>query len=132
MGENIAKNWLTEVEQTVAAKEYDAHMDLISKKVNLFGVPGFDVINYDAWSQQCKFEFEEGLIQSVTYDGLKILATTQTKIMFKTFEIVKGTDGTINQQGIEVLLEKEDDDKWRLVQERILPPEEVEFDRQKS
>jgi ketosteroid isomerase-like protein len=48
--------------------------------------------------------------------------------MFKTFETVEATDGTINAQGIEILLEKEDDGQWRLVQERILPADEAKHD----
>jgi ketosteroid isomerase-like protein len=49
--------------------------------------------------------------------------------MFKTFETVEGSDGTINAQGIEVLLEQEDDGQWRLVHERVLPADEAEHDR---
>ena len=45
--------------------------------------------------------------------------------MFKTFETVEGTDGTVNAQGIELLLEKEAGEKWRLLQERILPADEA-------
>ncbi len=48
--------------------------------------------------------------------------------MFKTYETITGTDCTVNAQGIEVLLELEDDGKWRATQERILPPDEVEHD----
>lgn len=49
--------------------------------------------------------------------------------MFKTYETVEATDGTLSAHGIEVLLEQEEDGKWRVVQERILPPDEVAHDR---
>lgn len=49
--------------------------------------------------------------------------------MFKTFETVEATDDTINAQGVEILLEKEADDKWRMVQERILPDDESAHDQ---
>ena len=63
------------------------------------------------------------------YDGFKLVAATATRVMFKTFETVKGTDGTVNGHGLEVLLEQEEDGQWRLVQERVLPTGEAEHDR---
>jgi len=65
----------------------------------------------------------------VRYDGFKLVAETATRIMFKTFETVEATDGTVNAQGVEMLLDKEEDGKWRLVQERILPPDESAHDQ---
>ena len=40
----------------------------------------------------------------------------------------EANDGTVNAQGIEVLLEKESDGKWRLIQERILSVAESRHD----
>lgn len=105
-------------------------MDLISRKVQLFGVPGFDVIGYDDWYAQCQHEFSQGLIQKVSYQGLKMITPTDKRIMFKTIETVEATDGTCNIMGIEVILEKEEDDKWRISQERVLPDDELEHDKQ--
>jgi len=128
MSEAIAKQWLADVANTATNKHFDAHMDLISRKVSLQGVPGFENIGYEDWARQCKHEFDNDVLKSVRYDGFKMIVDTETRIMFKTFETVEGTDGTINGQGIEVLLEKEADGKWRLVQERILPEDETAHD----
>jgi hypothetical protein len=128
MSEEIAKQWLQEAATTATARNYAAHMDLISRRVSLQGVPGFDNIDYDAWASQCQHEFENKLIKTVHYEGFKLVAETPTRVMFKTFETVEGSDGTINAQGVEMLLEKEQDDKWRLVQERVLPSDEAKHD----
>jgi len=64
----------------------------------------------------------------VKYDGFKLISTTSSHIMLKTFETVEANEGTINVQGIELLLEKEDDGQWRLIQERILPADESMHD----
>jgi hypothetical protein len=40
--------------------------------------------------------------------------------MFSVFEAVVGSDGALNEQIVEMTLEKEDDGVWRLVQERVL------------
>ena len=125
----IAEQWLLDAVRTANAKEHDAHMDLISKRISLQGVPGFESIGYDDWSRQTQHEFENNLLKSVRYDGFKLVAETTTRVMFKTYETVEATDGTVNAQGVEMLLEKEEDGKWRLVQERILPPDESAHDQ---
>lgn len=104
-------------------------MNLISKKINLMGVPGFESIGYEQWYAQCQHGFENNLLKNVSYQGLKMRISTDTNIMFKTFETVEASDGSINAQGIEIVLEKEDDGQWRVIQERVLPDDETEFDQ---
>ena len=113
---------------TANAGAYDSHMKLISKEVSVYGVPGFEVIGYDDWARQCQYEFDEGLLKQVSYEGLHMVTVTPANILFKTTETVEGTDGTANRQGVEILIRKESDGKWRVLQERILADEEMEFD----
>jgi hypothetical protein len=129
MSQMIAEQWLLDAVRTANAKDHAAHMDLISKRISLQGVPGFESIGYDDWSRQTQHEFENNLLKSVRYDGFKLVADTTIRVMFKTFETVEASDGTVNAQGVEMLLEKEEDGKWRLVQERILPPDETAHDQ---
>ena len=124
----VAKNWMSKIVNTATNRQYDEHMDLISKKVNITGIPDFENIGYEDWANQCKHEFENNIIKSITYQGLKLQAHTDSRIMFKTYESVEATDGSINAQGIEVLLENEEG-TWRVTQERILPPDEVKHDK---
>lgn len=128
MSEEIAKQWLQDTATTANNKDHVAHMALISKKVSLQGVPGYDNIGYDDWAAQTKHEFENNVLKEVRYDGFKLITVTATHVMFKTFETVEANDGTVNAQGVEILLEKEDDGQWRLVQERILPVDEATHD----
>ena len=128
MSEKIVQQWLKDAARSANEKNLDAHMALISKHASLVGIPGFEHMDYEDWQNQCKYEFENNLLKSICYEGLKLITVTNTRIMFKTFETVEGTDGTINAQGIEVLLEKEEDEQWRLVQERVLPDEESRHD----
>ena len=128
MSKQIAQQWLQAAVSTAASKDLQAHMDLISQRVSLTGIPGYDSIGYDGWSAQCKHEFENNILKSVRYEGLKLIAETESRIMCKTYEIVEATDGKVNAQGIEILLEKENDNKWRLVQERVLPDDETAHD----
>ena len=127
-----AKNMLEALALTANTGAYSSHMDLISKEVSVYGVPGFDVIGYDDWARQCKHEFDEGLLKQVSYEGLRVVTLTPGNVLFKTTETVEGTDGTINRQGVEILIRKEADGKWRIVQERILAESEMEYDSHKT
>ncbi len=123
-----AQQFLDQMATTANVLDLDAHMNLISKDVSVFGVPGFDVIGYDDWFNQCKHEFDNKLLRQVSYKGLNVLAETPDKIMFKSMETVEGTDGTINSSGIEFIIQKEADGVWRVNQERVLAADELEND----
>jgi hypothetical protein len=124
----IAQEWLDALARTANAKDYVAHMDLISKDVKVYGVPGFEVIDYNDWAAQSKHEFETGLLHRVSYEGMKVRTMTPANVMFKVKETIEGTDGTVTSQGVEIIIRKEFDGKWRVLQERILSVDEMEHD----
>ena len=129
MSKKIAQLWLEESTRSANALDLKAHMNLISKRVALTGVPGFDNIAYAGWHAQCEHEFSTKQLKCVTYQGFKLMVETESRVMFKTHETVEGVDGKINAQGVEMLLEKEADGVWRLIQERVLPAEETAHDK---
>jgi hypothetical protein len=127
-----AKDMLEALALTANAGAYTSHMDLISKEVSVYGVPGFEVIGYEDWARQCEHEFDAGLLKRVSYEGLRMVTVTPGNVLFKTTETVEGTDGTVNRQGLEILIRKEEDGKWRVLQERILAEDEMDFDSRKA
>jgi len=118
--QQIAEEWLTQAAKSAEQKDLKEHMGMISKRINLQGVPGFENIDYDIWFKQCRHQFENAMIKSIAYKGFNLVSATETQIIFTVFEAVVGTDGTLNEQIVEMSLEKEDDDVWRLVLERVL------------
>lgn len=90
----IIENFLNDMAATATQHEFEKHMNLISKKVEVYGVPGFETIGYDDWFSQCENEFKEKLIKLVSYEGLKIIKTTDSVIMFKTIEHIETVDNT--------------------------------------
>ena len=115
----IAEQWLSHAAESAGQKDLEVHMGMISKRVSVLGVPGFDNIDYDSWYEQCKHQFENAMIKSISYKGFNLVSATESQIMFTVFEMVVGMDGTLNEQIVEMSLEQEDD-VWRLVQERVL------------
>ena len=128
MSEDIAQQWLAKAAETANAGDVDAHMDLISKQVSLHGERDLESITWEDWKKQVSHEFSQGLLRCVRYDGLKLIASTGNGVMFKTRETVEASDGTRHVRGVEMLVARESDGKWRLVQERIMPHEETVAD----
>ena len=127
-----AQSFLDLMASTANELNLGEHMSLISKDVAVFGVPGFEVIGYQDWFNQCQHEFENKLLKKVSYQGLSVLAETPERVMFKSIETVEGSDGEINSNGIEFIIQKEDDGQWRVGQERILPEDELENDQRRG
>ncbi|MGV6825456.1 MAG: hypothetical protein ACWA5Q_00640 [bacterium] len=123
--ETIANEWLAQASATVAEGDLVGHLDLLSRDVSLTGIPGFEVIGYDDWAAQCEHDFVNNLIRSVNYQNMEVVAATDLRVMFRAREIVEGSDGVVDTQDIEVSLHKEEDGKWRLIQERVLSEDEA-------
>ena len=132
MTHKIAADMLAALTKTANALDYEAHMALISPSVRVFGVPGFAVIDYGDWARQCRHEFAEKLLKGVRYEGLDIVTCTPGHVLFKTREITEGTDGTVNDHGLEILIQQESDGAWRVTQERVLSVDETDFDRRRA
>jgi len=127
--QDTIENFLTEMAKTASQHDLEKHMDLISKEVEVFGVPGFETISYDDWFRQCESEFKDKLIETVSYENIEIIDSTETVIMFKTIEHIETKDKTKNTTNVLIVITREDDGKWRATQERILPTEGLSQDK---
>ncbi len=67
----VAREWPKASARTANEKDFAAHMNLISRRVQVFGVPGMEVIGYDDWAKQCRHEFATGVLKNVAYTGMK-------------------------------------------------------------
>ena len=123
--EQIAQSWMDDCCRTIKDYDHTAHMNLISKQVQVLGVPGFDALNYEDWYSQSEYEFQEKLIEQTSYQGLKVRQSDAESVMFLTNETIRATDGTVDTHPIEVVLSKEQDGQWRVTQERLLSSEEA-------
>ncbi|NIR61708.1 MAG: hypothetical protein GWO02_20560 [Gammaproteobacteria bacterium] len=132
MSEDEARQWLQHFAVTVDAKDLGAHLAMISRGVRVLGVPGFDALGYDDWERQAGHELAEGILDSVRYGGLSVRARTKGSAMFKTREIVRATDGTVDDNAVEMLVQQEDDGQWRLTQQRVLDEDEAEHNHRQG
>ena len=115
----IIYKWQEAMSRTIGARDLSNHMELISKKVEVFGNPSKEHINYAGWYKRRNNEFEKQSVICVSYANTRIKTITQRRIIFNVNESIVGTDGRIITLNQDVILEREDDDQWRLVEQSI-------------
>lgn len=127
MSREIVTEWLESF--STSALDYDlaGHMACIAKDVMVFGVAGFDALDYADWYRQCEHEFPQKLIRSLSYSEPLIRAATDERILFKTLETTGTADGGEVAQAVEMLIERREG-RWLLKQLRILPEDEARND----
>ena len=127
MNNSVVDNWIGRFVQTALDRDLEAHMQLISPDVLVFGVPGFETLDYDDWHRQCEHEFPQGLMQEISYDKRQIRTADDERVLFKALEKTRAKDGTQIAQGVELLLQR-NGDEWQLKQLRVLPEDEARHD----
>jgi hypothetical protein len=119
MSELEIRKWLSNVSETVKAKDLDNHMALVSEKVAVYGLPSGKTLGYADWRHRRESEFKRGLIKNLSYDKMAIKNIGLRRLTFKVEEIMDGTNGDLAIIQKEVILEQEQDQKWRVVEEKI-------------
>ena len=119
MSELDIRKWLSNITETVKAKDIQKHMDLVSKNVMVYGLPGGKDLNYDDWLKRRKSEFKRDLIKNLAYDKLKVKNYGLRRLIFSIEEIMDGTSGDLAIIHKQVVLEQEKDNEWRVVEETI-------------
>lgn len=127
MAFGIAEKWLAALAKSNNNKDYCAHMELVSKRVNVLGAQGIDVMDYAEWARQRKYEFDNNICKHLSFDRMKIVTHGPKRVLFHTLKIIESYDGTSHTHGVEIIIECENDGKWRILQERTLTAEKTVF-----
>lgn len=115
----IAQQWLDEMAFTAATWNLDAHMQLVSKQVQVTGIPRIESIDYSGWHIRRKNEFEKKLLHSLNYRLQTIHSHYDGLLHFSVEEIMRGFDGKALVIDKEVTLHREEDGRWRVRREHF-------------
>jgi len=115
----IAEQWLAALSYSVATWNLKEHMELISREMQVHGLPNCDVVDYDGFKRRRHNEFSQKMLQSLTHRGVSLLQCDSEHICFEVKETLKSTRGESFVIDKEMKLRKESDGKWRAVQEKI-------------
>lgn len=119
MAQHIADDWLNAISDSVKEKDINAHMKLVSKDVHVYGIPGTEVLNYQNWLYRRHNEFLNDKLHSLQYKLIRIKNDQQRRLGFEVEEQMVATDGRAYIISKDILLEREQDDNWRVVEEKI-------------
>ena len=119
MSEIDIRKWLSNITETAKAKDIQKHMELVSKNVMVYGMPSGKTLDYADWLDRRKSEFQRDLLKSLNYDKLKVKNYGLRRLIFDIEEIMDGTNGDLAIINKQVVLEQEQDNKWRVVEETI-------------
>ncbi len=117
---SIIKQWLNDLAFSAATWNLEAHMDLVSEKVQVLGVPNRKKIDYHGWKKRRHNEFNKKLLRSLTYRDAKLLNEGPESISFSVLETMKDHSMKSIEVKKEITLHQELDGKWRVVREQII------------
>ena len=119
MSELDIRKWLSNITDTVKTKDLDRHMDLVSENVMVYGMPSGKTLSHADWRKRRESEFKRGLIKELNYDKLQVKNYGLRRLIFSIQEIMDGSSGDLAIINKQIVLEQEEDDQWRVVEETI-------------
>lgn len=119
MSELDIKKWLSSITETVKERDLQKHMGLVSENVVIYGMPKGNTLNYADWYARRKSEFERDILKDLTYHNLQVKNFGLRRLTFSIEEIMDGTNGDMAVINKQVILEQEQDEQWRVVEEAI-------------
>ena len=122
----IAQEWALACCQTLATRDVEGHMSLISRRGKVYGLADFDFVDYNFWRNQVEEQFVSGLVMSLRYDLSAVKADSDTQVRFTAVEYLTDKDGTEHDNALLVVLTKEADGAWRATEEKILTRDEAQ------
>lgn len=132
MAKNIAEDWLNAISESVLNRDINEHMRLVSKKVQVYGLPGIESLNYKQWLYRRHNEFLHNRLLSLKYKLLRIKNDQQRRLGFEVEEQMVSTDGQAYIINKDILLECEKDDNWRVVEENITSWKNMDIGKQSN
>lgn len=119
MPQTIIGNWLKLLTRSVETRDLAAHMQLISERVKVYGLPGGQIVDYNQWQKRRYTEFSQAQLLALAYRLLNIKTSTPRRLGFHVEETMQACNGICIFIDKDIILERETDDQWRVVEENI-------------
>lgn len=119
MPQTIIGDWLEQLTRSVEKRDLAAHMRLVSERVQVYGLPGGQIVDYRRWEKRRYTEFSQAQLLALSYRLLNIKTITPRRLGFHAEETMQACNGTCIFIDKDIILEREADDHWRVVEEHI-------------
>ena len=115
----VIQQWLKEMCSSVQAQDLEKHMALVSKRVHVYGLPNKDSINHKQWQQRRRNEFQTQRLIGLQHGPIKIKTLGLIRMSFNIDQTLIAKEGFVYTINKDIMLEKEEDGVWRVVEETI-------------
>jgi len=119
IAEQTIHAWCIDISQSIQQQDIDKHMQLVSQRVQVYGVPSKDTINYRQWKLRRKNEFSKNSLLAINFKEIRLISSTPKRLRFNTQETMLGNDGKMVLLDKNITLELEDDNFWRVIEEMV-------------
>ena len=111
--------WCLDMSQSIKQADLDRHMQLVSKKIKVYGMPSKGVIDYKEWRSRRKFEFQNASLIAINYQDIQMIGSSARRLRFSANQTMLGKDGKMVILDKKIILELEEDGIWRVVEENV-------------
>ena len=115
----IIQQWLDAMQRSVQAQDLEQHMALVSERVQVYGLPNKDTLNFKQWRQRRRNEFQAGRLIAMQHGPVKIKTLGLVRLSFSIDQTLISKEGVVYIINKDIMLEKEADGIWRVIEETI-------------
>ncbi len=119
LSEQAIRSWFIAMSDSVQERDIESHMENVSKRVQVYGMPSKGVIGYHEWKARRYHEFFHDELLALNYSGIRIIRSSNKRISFATTETMVGNQGKLVILDKTIVLEYEDDGVWRSIEETV-------------
>jgi len=119
IAEQTIHAWCIDISQSIQQQDIDKHMQLVSQRVQVYGIPTKNTINYRQWKSRRKNEFAKNSLLAINFKEIRLISSTPKRLRFNTQETMLGKDGKLVLLDKNITLELEDDNFWRVIEEMV-------------
>lgn len=116
---HTALNWLQRLRETVSQGDANAHLALASTALRVYPGAQRKALDYTDWAHRRRDDIEQGRLTALTHTPPRFRTLALRRIVLHVEETLHFDNGRHEIQSKELILEKEPDEHWRLVEEQI-------------
>lgn len=116
----IIVDWCNRVSRSITRRDLKEHMQYVSEKVRVYGVPGYKELGFLDWEKRRSHEFRHNLVHTLTYKLNSIKTSTPARILFHAEETMQAVSGQVIILDKDITLELHPQlQLWQVVEENI-------------
>jgi len=119
IAEQTIHAWCIDLSRSIQQQDIDKHMQLVSQRVQVYGMPTKDTINFRQWKSRRKNEFVNDTLLAINFKEVRLISSTPKRLRFNTQETMLGKDGKMVLLDKNITLELEEDETWRVIEEKV-------------